>query len=211
MTTYARPNREDARVAMVHVDRLLAHPLNIRADLGDLRELAESIRHEGVLVPLMAERHGDLLRLLHGHRRWAAARIAGMAKVPVVIVPQHAPDQAISLMLAENTRRADLSAGDKRAAIAALHDTYGHTFADIAQRLGVSVATIHNWRGGAGPRPVRSASPAATTRRPRPQVKPSALHDLIQRWEGIASPELVEELRVLLGGWTPGSVSAVAS
>lgn len=205
MSDFTRPDREDARVAMVPLDRLLAHPQNIRTDLGDLRELAESIRFEGVLVPLMAERHGDRLRLLHGHRRWAAARIADVARVPVVIVPPHAPDQAISLMLAENTRRSDLSVADKRGAITALHDTYGHTYAEIAERLGVSVATIHNWRGAV--RTVKAVRPVSAR---RPQVKPAALHDLIGRWESTAQPELIEELRGLLGGWAPVS-AAVAS
>ena len=68
-----------------------------RASLGDLRELAESIAHEGVLVPLMAERRGSMLQLLHGHRRWAAARMAGLATVPVVVdaglgAPSHAAE-----------------------------------------------------------------------------------------------------------------------
>lgn len=58
--------RADApAVANVVLTRLRAHHRNVRTDLGDLRELTESIRTQGVLVPLMAERRGDMLQILH--------------------------------------------------------------------------------------------------------------------------------------------------
>lgn len=113
MNTAGRVKRARASVASVPVERLRAHPRNVRTDLGDLRELADSIRHEGVLVPLMAEQRGAVLRLLHGHRRWAAAKLAGLARVPVIIVPEHTDDQALALMLAENTG-VDMTTEDRR-------------------------------------------------------------------------------------------------
>ena len=64
VTRMPRERRAEARI--VGVDQLLFHPRNVRTDLGDLRELADSIAIEGVLVPVMAERRGQTLRLLHG-------------------------------------------------------------------------------------------------------------------------------------------------
>ena len=144
MTSHTRPFREDARAAYVDTCRLRAHPRNVRADLGDLRELAESIRYEGVLVPLMAERHGDHLRILHGHRRWAAAQLAGLRRVPVLIVPQHADDEAMFLMLAEDKKR-PLTPEDKRSAVLTLRDEFHKTWPEIAERLGYSVPTVRAW------------------------------------------------------------------
>ncbi len=104
------PDREGAPVLQVPLQHLRFHPRNIRTNLGDLTALAESIRHEGVLVPLMAEkRRTGGLQLLHGHRRWAAADMVKLLRVPCTIVPEHTDDQAILLMLAENTGRADVA------------------------------------------------------------------------------------------------------
>lgn len=141
-----RPDRDDARVARVPLDRLRAHPRNVRHDLGDLRELAASIAADGVLVPVMAERRGEVLQLLHGHRRAAAAGLAGLRSVPCVVVPEHSDEQAIVVMVAENTRRRSLSPVEKRDAIAALHDQHDYTYSEIADRLGISVATVYAWR-----------------------------------------------------------------
>lgn len=54
----------------------------------------------------MAERRGDTLRLLHGHRRVAAACHAGLRRMPCIVVGEHNDDKAISVMLAENLNRA---------------------------------------------------------------------------------------------------------
>lgn len=147
----SRPDRDDARVARVPIDRLRVHPRNVRHDLGDLRELAASIAADGILVPLMAERRGDVLRILHGHRRAAAAEQAGLRTVPCVVVPEHTDEQAIVLMLAENTRRQGLTPAEKRDAVTVLHEQHGYSIAEIAERLGVSAGTIYAWRRETAP------------------------------------------------------------
>lgn len=72
-------------VALVPLDRLKGHPRNLRGDLGGLDDLTRSIVADGVLVPLMAEWRGGVLWILHGRRRAAAARRAGLVKVPWVV------------------------------------------------------------------------------------------------------------------------------
>lgn len=209
--------RDNARVARVPVDRLRAHPRNIRSDLGDLRELTESIRHEGVLVPLMAEDHGAYLRLLHGHRRWAAAQLAGLTRVPVIIVGRHEPDEALLLMLAEDKKEPvrDL---DRQRAIRALRTEFGYTMAGIAERLGISEITAKRWHGGF--KDGGNAGSATQLRRRRgdgapqpPRIAPRRLHALIQQGaSGELEPAaLIEQLRELLAGWEPTSVSSRVS
>lgn len=199
----AGPRPDAPAVANVPVDKLRAHPRNVRTDLGDLRELADSIRHEGVLVPVMAERRDSgTLTLLHGHRRWAAAQLAGLVKIPCVIVGSRDTDEAISIMLAENCNRAGLSRPEKRAAVRALRDEFGHTVEAIAARLGVSQATVYKWSRDDDHMDRKKRSPA-TRARQHARVGPSRIHDLVGRWDGHAPPDLIGELRGLIGGWEP--------
>lgn len=204
-------------LARVPLQALRFHPRNIRTNLGDLDELTASIRAEGVLVPLMAHRTpGGGLQLLHGHRRWAAADLAGLRTVPVVILEQHLTDgEAILLMLAEDKKEA-VDAADRRRAVKALRDEFDFDDESIAERLGLAdTDALNAWLAGKGgafraPSPRRAAAsigkPATRTRAKRPvvpRVKPTVLYELVAEWDGKAPAELLEQLRVLLAGWQP--------
>lgn len=195
--------RENAKVARVRIDRLRAHPRNVRTNLGDLRELAASIRQEGVLVPLMAEERGDHLQLLHGHRRWAAAHMAGALTVPVVIVDPHTDRDAILLMLAED-RKEIVDLRDRRRAVRSLHDEFGMTWAAIATRLGVTGQTAMTW--GKDPEERPAVPPVARPAQP-PRIRPHAVHDLLTRCDSgeAALPELLDAMREWLGDWRPAA------
>lgn len=214
-----RAPRPDApAVANVPVDRLRAHPRNVRTDLGDLRELVESIRERGVLVPLMAERRGDWLRILHGHRRAAAAELAGLAKVPCVIVAEHSDADAICVMLAENEQRRSLTPAERQAAVLVLRDEFGMKMPAIAQRLGISESSAYRWSQGDDAASVRGDRPARNPANPnthggrrvsrKPRIKADRVYDLLVRWQESAPPELVEDLRALLQGWAPDEAPA---
>lgn len=197
----------EVQVAYVPVDRLLFHPRNIRKDLGDLRELADSIATQGVLQPVRAEKRGDTLRLLAGHRRVAAARLAGLRKVPCVIVGEHDDDEAIMVMLSENLNRCGISKEDRAEAIRSLRTEFGMTAKGIAERLGVSTQTVGNWQIAAfdpQPKPSRHWNEAAKQRQ---QARPAAgtVYALMERWRGRAPDELLAELDELIGGWRPAS------
>jgi ParB family chromosome partitioning protein len=97
---------------LVHIDptTLLDHPSNVRDDLGDLNELTASIRHVGVLEPLVVVPTDDGHRILTGHRRKAAAIAAGLTTVPCYERPDLADDRdQLLAILIENLRRDDLS------------------------------------------------------------------------------------------------------
>ncbi|WP_447643189.1 ParB/RepB/Spo0J family partition protein [Nocardioides zeae] len=130
-------------VTVQPVSRLVANPANIRDDLGDLTEMASSIREHGVLQPLTAtETHGEQLLLLAGHRRLAAAQLVGLASVPVII-RHHIADEAEQtiVMLVENVQRRDLSPVEKAEAFASLRNR-GLTLTEITRRTGVRQSTV---------------------------------------------------------------------
>jgi ParB/RepB/Spo0J family partition protein len=95
---------------LVPLSRLAAHPENIRDDVGDVTELAASIEAQGILQPLVViPGDGGQYFIVAGHRRLAAARVAGLVSVPVVVRRDITGDQVLAAMLTENLQRANLN------------------------------------------------------------------------------------------------------
>ena len=95
--------------------KLEPHPDNPRKDLGDLTDLAASIKRSGVLQNLTAvpsPDHPDMYRIVIGHRRHAAAGLAGVDELPCAIEDMSYADQ-VATMLAENMQRNDLTIADQ--------------------------------------------------------------------------------------------------
>jgi ParB family chromosome partitioning protein len=122
------------------VNDLSPNPLNPRGEfhVAGLDELADSIRAQGVLQPLLVTPGGVVVA---GHRRLAAARLAGLSEVPVVVRDLDAVQQQ-EIMLVENLQRQDLSAVEEARAYRRLLDN-GHTTAQLARRVGVPAARIN--------------------------------------------------------------------
>jgi ParB family chromosome partitioning protein len=122
------------------IAELRPNPLNPRGDVDDsgLEELAESIRAQGVLQPLLVTPGGVVVA---GHRRLAAARMAGLDEVPVVIRDLDRIQQQ-EIMLVENLQRQDLSPVEEARAYRQLLDA-GHTTAQLARRIGAPAARIN--------------------------------------------------------------------
>lgn len=132
-------------VAKVRLDDIRFHPANIRRDLGDLRQLTDSIRRYGVMQPIIVEKYGNAVRLRAGHRRTAAARLANVRSIPAVVHRDVLDDDEFVMQaLHENTMRRGLTDDERRAALQALRDA-GCTVAGIAESLHVSATTITKW------------------------------------------------------------------
>ena len=122
------------------VAELRPNPLNPRGEVDDssLEELAESIRAQGVLQPLLVTPAGVVVA---GHRRLAAARMAGLDEVPVVVRDLDLVQQQ-EIMLVENLQRQDLSPVEEARAYRRLLEA-GHTTAQLARRIGAPAARIN--------------------------------------------------------------------
>ena len=127
-------------VKTVPVDTLHPNPLNPRGNLdaAGLQDLADSIRAQGVLQPLLVTPGGVVVA---GHRRLAAARLAGLDDVPVIVRDLDEIQQQ-EIILVENLQRQDLSALEEARAYRQLLDG-GHTAAQLARRVGVPAARIN--------------------------------------------------------------------
>lgn len=132
-------------VGLVRVDDIRFHPHNVRQDLGDLRGLAESIASFGVMQPVVVEKHSGGLRLRAGHRRVAAARIAGLTRIPAVIHAEALDDENwLVHSLQENVMRRQLADAERNRAIEALIKL-GCSYAGVAEVFGVGRDTIAKW------------------------------------------------------------------
>ncbi|MBA3336117.1 MAG: ParB/RepB/Spo0J family partition protein [Chloroflexia bacterium] len=128
-------------------------------DRGSLEELAASIRMHGLIQPLIvmnASVEGRYV-LIAGERRWRAAELAGLSRVPVV-VKNAAPRAQLEMALVENVVRADLSPLEEAAAYRQLIDEFGLTQATVAERVGRSRVSVTNTlRLLSAPEPVQIA------------------------------------------------------
>jgi ParB family chromosome partitioning protein len=115
-----------------------------RFDEGGLSELADSIRESGVLQPVLVTREGERYRILAGERRVRAARLAGLATVPVVLREGLSDRDHLLLALVENVQRRDLTALEEAEAYRNLKDEFGLTQDDVASRVGKDRATVAN-------------------------------------------------------------------
>jgi ParB family chromosome partitioning protein len=109
-----------------------------------LEELAESIRRQGVLQPIVV-RHIDDTRyeIIAGERRWRATQLAGLDTVPA-LVRDVADDAAIAMALIENIQREDLNAMEEAQALARLRDEFELTQQEVAVAVGKSRAGVAN-------------------------------------------------------------------
>ena len=116
-----------------------------RTDEDSLRELADSIKRHGVLNPITVTPIHNLgvFRIVTGERRWRAAVMAGLERMPCV-VRELETEEIRSQQLIENMQREDLSPLDRARGIAALQDATGATTREVAAMLGVSERTVNN-------------------------------------------------------------------
>lgn len=140
------PAAPPGAVQEVAVERIEPNPDQPRQRFegAALDDLAASIREHGVVQPLVVARtDDDRYRLIIGERRWRAARLAGLERVPVVI--KDASDrQTLELALVENVQRSDLNPLEEAAAYQRLIQDFGLTQQQVAQQVGRSRVTIAN-------------------------------------------------------------------
>ncbi|MCX8039822.1 MAG: ParB/RepB/Spo0J family partition protein [Planctomycetota bacterium] len=141
------PKREGQRGSLeVDIGLLVPSNRNPRRNIDEqqLRELAESIRQHGIIQPIVVLRRDVGYEILSGERRWRAAQIAGLTKVPVVIREEQDPRHQAELRLVENIQRADLNPIELAQAYQALITEHGLTHDELAARLNKDRSTITN-------------------------------------------------------------------
>jgi ParB family chromosome partitioning protein len=133
------------RVQRVPLDRIRPCPLQPRKDFSAeaLRELADSIREQGIVQPLIVRERGGFFELIAGERRWRAAQLLQLAEVPVIT--READDRAVlELALIENLQRENLNAIEEAHGYEQLAGQFQLTQEEIAAQVGKSRAVVAN-------------------------------------------------------------------
>ena len=130
---------------MVEVSRLAPGKYQPRTEFDEeaLNSLAASIREKGVLQPLLVRRLGDKYEIIAGERRWRAAKLAGLDKIPV-IEKEFTDQEVLEVALVENLLRENLSAIEEAEGLQRLIEEFSHTQEALSQIVGKSRSHIAN-------------------------------------------------------------------
>lgn len=109
----------------------------------NLQELAESIKAQGIIQPIVVRKVENAYEIIAGERRWRAAKLAGLAEVPVVVHDIN-DETALAMALIENIQRCDLNVIEEAMALQRLLQEFGMTHQEIAAAVGKSRATVTN-------------------------------------------------------------------
>ena len=137
-------------IRMIDIELIHQHPDNPRKDVGDVTELAESIKQQGIMqnltvVPFVSKFNKNfngegMFTVIIGHRRLAAAKLAGLKEVPCAVVEMSEKEQ-LAVMLSENMQRVDLTPVEEALGVQMLLDL-GDSIKDISKLTGFSESKV---------------------------------------------------------------------
>ena len=143
--TAAPPVDDRERVQRVPLDRVQPCPFQPRKNFTQesLQELADSIKEQGIIQPLIVRKKGDRFELIAGERRWRAAQLASLTEVPVIL--READDrEVLELALIENLQRENLNPIEEALGYSELISTYQMRQEDVAVKVGKSRTVVAN-------------------------------------------------------------------
>ncbi|MDX8381029.1 MAG: ParB/RepB/Spo0J family partition protein [Ghiorsea sp.] len=134
-----------AQATLIPISKIKPNSFQPRShfDQDELASLTESIRRDGVLMPILIRPQGDGYELIAGERRWRASQAAKLKEIPAVV--RIVDDlQALELAIVENEQRDDLTAVESARAYRRLMDEFNYTQQQVAESVGVSRVQVSN-------------------------------------------------------------------
>jgi ParB family chromosome partitioning protein len=130
----------------VEIDRLVPSRFQPRRDFAaaSLEELANSIREQGIVQPIVVVPRGEKFEIVAGERRWRAAAQAGLTRVPIVVRDKRSDKDLLEAALVENLQREDLNPLEAAGAYARLREEFHLTQDEVARRVGKDRTSVAN-------------------------------------------------------------------
>lgn len=144
--TAEKEEKSDGVYQLIQLDRIAPNPHQPRKsfDADSLGELAESFKSRGMLQPILVIKEGEGFTLVAGERRFRAAKIAGLDKVPALIMSDLGKNEMLEMALIENVQREDLNPIETAQAYQALIEQCGITQMALADKVGKNRASVAN-------------------------------------------------------------------
>lgn len=146
-SSYADLGGDKGNIAILHVNAIQPNAFQPRKDFSpeSLEELAQSIRAQGVLQPVIVRtsKKGSSYELIAGERRWRAVQLAGLQEIPAII-RDLSDKESLELALIENVQREDLNAMEQAVALDQLQSNFQATQQELADRTGLSRSHVAN-------------------------------------------------------------------
>lgn len=144
----AKPAVDDnsgEKVQEIEVSKIIPNPHQPRNNFDGekLQELANSIKENGIIQPLIVSQRGGQYEIIAGERRFQAAKLMGLSKVPV-IVRKVDDQQKLELAIVENIQRHELNPVEEGKAYKKLAEEFGLSQEEVAQKMGVSRSAVAN-------------------------------------------------------------------
>ena len=143
----SKPAKKKTEEAVLELDLDMIEPNRKQPrkyfDETALEELAASLKAYGMIQPIVVKKNGDYYEIIAGERRWRAAKIAGLTKVPVVI-KKWEEGEAFEAALVENLQREDLNPMEEAESYHRLQEEFGLSQEKIAERVGKSRSAVTN-------------------------------------------------------------------
>ncbi len=142
---FATEQTPQSQIISVPISKIAANPTQPRKVFQDeaIEELSGSIKEYGVLQPIILRDNGDCYTIIAGERRYRAAQLAGLDKIPAVIRAMEEQEAAL-VALVENVQREDLNFLEEARAYKKLMDDFGLTQTEIAEKVNKKQSTISN-------------------------------------------------------------------
>ncbi len=133
-------------ISEIELDKIVPNEYQPRKVFDDekLKELAASIKEQGVIQPVIVHRAGGGYQLIAGERRWRASRLAGLKTIPA-LVKEATKRELLEMALIENIQREDLNPLEAAEAYKRLQDEFRLTQEDLAKRVGKERSTVTNF------------------------------------------------------------------
>jgi ParB family chromosome partitioning protein len=132
-------------IVNIDISKVIPNPRQPRRNLpkDSLQELANSIKEQGVIEPILTRMRGGKYETVAGERRWRAAKLAGLSVIPS-IVKDFTDEQSLELALIENLQREDLNPMDEAEGYSRLIQEFKLTQEEVAKKVGKNRATVTN-------------------------------------------------------------------
>ena len=138
----AKESNQETLIAINKIEPNKGQPRKAFNEDG-LIDLAESIKQFGIIQPLIVQKKGEYYQIIAGERRWRAAKIAGLKKIPVII-KEYTPQEVMEIALIENIQREDLNPIEEALAYQKLIAEFKLKQDELAERISKSRAAIAN-------------------------------------------------------------------